>query len=199
MYFFYKKKNLSLLACRVVCYSRQSDRRIRVCISHQSDFRIRVCISHQSDIRIRVCISHQSDFRIRICISQQWYHSIPMSCTNHSVWVLFLSYFFCRLVWDRVWLICNVKRCFYWTLIFLRKMADFSPWWFGCSQFQKFGQLQVCCKVDFASLFAVEENFLGCFEGNFENTWPMEMFSMPVEGDFVVSFMFGQGRIQMPS
>ena len=93
-----------MLACRVVCYSRQSDRRIRVCISHQSDFRIRVCISHQSDIRIRVCISHQSDFRIRICISQQWYHSIPMSCTNHSVWVLFLSYFFfvalCEIVFD---------------------------------------------------------------------------------------------------
>ena len=102
-----------MLACRVVCYSRQSDRHIRVCISHQSDF------------RIRVCISHQSDFRIRICISQQSYHSIPISCTNHSVWVLFLSYFFCRLEWHRVWLICNVKRCFYWTMIFLRKMADF--------------------------------------------------------------------------
>ena len=73
-----------------------------VCYSRQSDPRIRVCISHQSDFRIRVWISHQSDFRIRICISQQSYHSIPISCTNHSVWVLFLSYFFCRLVWDRV-------------------------------------------------------------------------------------------------
>ena len=54
----------------------------------------------------------------------------------------------------------------------------------------------MCCKVDFASLLAVEGNFLGCFEGNFENTRRMEMFSMPVEGDLVVSFMFGQGRIQ---
>ena len=81
-----------MFACRVVCYSRQSDRRIRVCISHQSDFRIRVCISHQSDFRIRICISHQS------------YYSIPISCTNHSVWVLFLSYFFfvasCEIVFD---------------------------------------------------------------------------------------------------
>ena len=54
-----------MLACRVVCCTHQSDRCIRVCILHQSDFRIRVCISHQS------------------------YNSIWISCTNHSVWVLF--------------------------------------------------------------------------------------------------------------
>ena len=41
----------------------------------------------------------------------------------------------CRLVWHRVQLICNVKRCFYWTMIFLRKMAEFSLWWFSCSHF----------------------------------------------------------------
>ena len=38
-----------------------------------------------------------------------------------------------HLVWHRVWMICNVKRYFYWTTIFLRKMAEFSLWWFGCS------------------------------------------------------------------
>ena len=41
----------------------------------------------------------------------------------------------CRLAWHRVWLICNAKRCFHWTTIFLRKMAECSLWWFGCSQF----------------------------------------------------------------
>ena len=30
-----------------------------------------------------------------------------------------------RLTWHRVWLICSVKRCYYWTMIFLRKMAEF--------------------------------------------------------------------------
>ena len=54
-----------MLACRVVCCSHRSNRRIRVCISHQSDCRIRVCTSHQS------------------------YHSIRISCINYSVWVLF--------------------------------------------------------------------------------------------------------------
>ena len=39
----------------------------------------------------------------------------------------------------------------------------------------------------------------GCFKGNFENTGQMEMFSMPGESDLVDSFMFGQGRIQIPS
>ena len=48
-----------------------------------------VCCSHQSDRRIRVCISHQSDCRIRVCMSHQSYHSVCISCTNHSVWVLF--------------------------------------------------------------------------------------------------------------
>ena len=32
----------------------------------------------------------------------------------------------CRLVWHRVWLRCNIKRCFYRTTIFLRKIAEFS-------------------------------------------------------------------------
>ena len=39
----------------------------------------------------------------------------------------------------------------------------------------------------------------GCFEGNFDNTGRMEMFSLPGESDLVESFMFGQGRIQIPS
>ena len=39
----------------------------------------------------------------------------------------------CRLVWHRVWLVYNFKRCFYWTKIFLSKMAEFSLRWFGCS------------------------------------------------------------------
>ena len=61
-----KKSSIYMLACRVVCCSHQSDRRIRVCMLHLSDCRIRVCISHQS------------------------HHSIWISCTNHNVWVLFL-------------------------------------------------------------------------------------------------------------
>ena len=42
-----------------------------------------------------VCYLHQSDRRTRVCISHQSYHSIQMSCTNHSVWVLF-SYKLCH-------------------------------------------------------------------------------------------------------
>ena len=34
-------------------------------------------------------ISHQSDCHTRVCISHQSYHSIWLSCTNRSVWVLF--------------------------------------------------------------------------------------------------------------
>ena len=48
-----------------------------------------VCCSHQSDRRIRACFSHQSNWRIRVCISHQWYHSIWISCTDNTVWVLF--------------------------------------------------------------------------------------------------------------
>ena len=58
--FFNIKKN-SMLACRVVCCSYQSDRRIWVCISHQSDCRLKVRISDQS------------------------YHSIWIWCINQSV------------------------------------------------------------------------------------------------------------------
>ena len=36
-----------------------------------------------------VCISHQSGCRIRVCTSHQSYPSIWISCTNHSVWILF--------------------------------------------------------------------------------------------------------------
>ena len=32
----------------------------------------------------------------------------------------------CRPLWHRVWLVSNVKRCFYYTTIFLRKMTEFS-------------------------------------------------------------------------
>ena len=68
----------------------------------------------------------------------------------------------CRLVWHRVWLICNVKRYFHWTTIFLQKMAGLVEVkfmvnivvWSGLSM------LEVCCKVDFKSLLAVEGNFL---------------------------------------
>ena len=41
--------------------------------------------------------------------------------------------------------------------------------------------------------------FFGCLESNFENTGRMEMFSLPGESDLVESFMFGHGRIQIPS
>ena len=75
--YFFKEKHNSMLACRVVWCSYQSYRRTRVCILHQSDCRIKVCISHQSDCCIMLCISHQSYRR-------NW-----ISCTNHSVWILF--------------------------------------------------------------------------------------------------------------
>ena len=41
-------------------------------------------------------------------------------------------------------------------------------------------------------------NFFGCFEGNFENTGWMEIFSLPGESDLVEPIRFGQGRIQLP-
>ena len=42
------------------------------------------------------------------------------------------------------------------------------------------------CKVDFASLLAVEGNKLfGYFDGNLGNTGQMEMFSMPGLSDLV--------------
>ena len=66
-------KNNTMLACRVVC------------CSHPSDCCIWVCFLHQSDCCIRVCILHQSDCCTRVCISHQTYHSIWISCTNHSI------------------------------------------------------------------------------------------------------------------
>ena len=79
-----RNNNNSMLACRVVCCSHQSDRRIWVFISHQKDCCMRACISHQTDFRIRVCISHKSHNSIwisctpaafRVCISHPSYHS----------------------------------------------------------------------------------------------------------------------------
>ena len=91
-----KKKKNSMLACRMVCCSHRSDRRIWVCILHLSDCRIRVCISHRSDYHIRVCISHQS------------YHSIWISCTDHSVQGMYLapivSQLSCKLFHGIKWL-----------------------------------------------------------------------------------------------
>ena len=51
----------------------------------------------------------------------------------------------------------------------------------------------------FCVIFGRGGKLFGCFEGNFENTGRMEMFSIPGESDLVESFMFGQGRIQIPS
>ena len=76
-YFFFYEKKPSMLVYRMVCCSHQSDLGINLCMLHQSDCHIWVCISHQSDCYIRVCILHQS------------YHSIWISCTNHSIWLLF--------------------------------------------------------------------------------------------------------------
>ena len=72
----FTKKNNCLLTRRVCCF-------------YQSNYCIRVCISHQSDCCIRVYISYWSDFFIRLCILHQSYHSIWISCTNYSAWVLF--------------------------------------------------------------------------------------------------------------
>ena len=65
------KKNNSMLACRIVCCSHQSDCHIWVCILQQSDYHIQVCILQQSDCHIWVCILQQSDCYIRVCILQQ--------------------------------------------------------------------------------------------------------------------------------
>ena len=62
-----------MLACRVVCYPHQSHHCIRLYILHGSNCYIGVCILYQSDCHIRVYILHQS------------YHSIWISCTNHSI------------------------------------------------------------------------------------------------------------------
>ena len=70
---FFHIKNNSMLACRVVCCSYQSDRRIWVCISHQSDCRLKVRISDQSYHSIWIWCINQSV--IGECISHQWYHS----------------------------------------------------------------------------------------------------------------------------
>ena len=72
-YFFYLKNN-SMLACRVVCCSFQSDRRIWVCISHRSDCRLKVRISDHWIISQHLDMLHQSE-RDRVCISHQSYHS----------------------------------------------------------------------------------------------------------------------------
>ena len=69
--FFNKKKNNSMLACRIVCCSHQSDCHIWVCILQQSDCHIQVCILQQSDCHIWVFILQQSDCYIRVCILQQ--------------------------------------------------------------------------------------------------------------------------------
>ena len=69
-------KKITMLACRVVCYPHQSHHCIRLYILHGSNCYIGVCIMYQSDCHIRVYILHQS------------YHSIWISCTNHSIWVL---------------------------------------------------------------------------------------------------------------
>ena len=58
---------LSYFFKKVVCFSHQLDRHIKVCItSYPSDHLTRVCISHQSDRFTKVCISRQSDCRIRV-------------------------------------------------------------------------------------------------------------------------------------
>ena len=42
----------------------------------------------------------------------------------------------------------------------------------------------------FCVIFGRGGKLFGCFEGNFENTGRMEMFSMPGESDLVESFLF---------
>ena len=83
---FFNKKNNSMLACRIVCCSHQSDCHIWLCILQQSDYHIQVCILQQSDYHIQVCILQQSDCHIRVCILQQSDRYIR---TNQRVWVLF--------------------------------------------------------------------------------------------------------------
>ena len=96
----------------------------------------------------------------------------------------------CRLVWHRVWLICNVKRCFYWTTIFLRKMAEFYLWWFGVTLGSGLSVSEVWTAASvledrFCVIIGCWEKLFGCFEGNYENTGRMEMFPMPGESDLV--------------
>ena len=93
----------------------------------------------------------------------------------------------CRLVWHRVWLRCNVKRCFYRTTIFLRKIAEFSLWWFGCSQLLEVWTVASVLQGGFCVITGCWGKLFGCFE----NTGRMETFSMPGESDLVESFMLG--------
>ena len=77
-----------MLVCGVVFCLHQSVCRIRGSILHQSDSFISVCIKHQSNCHIVVCISQQSDCCLKVCVLHQSYHSIWISCTNHSISVL---------------------------------------------------------------------------------------------------------------
>ena len=86
-YFFYIKESNSMLACKVVCCSHQSDRRIRVCISYQSDYRIVACISHQS--------YHSTNHSVGYCSSCKWCDWIRGPCTKNEFigkfWALLAS------------------------------------------------------------------------------------------------------------
>ena len=113
----------------------------------------------------------------------------------------------CPLMWHCVWLICNIKGCFHLTMIFNKRwlsslfnglvavnfMVHFS--WIRSFDVRSLNS----CKPIARWILCHYWLLFGCFKGNFENTGQMEMFSMPGESDLVDSFMFGQGRIQIPS
>ena len=116
---------------------------------------------------------------IKYCLSCWW-----IAPNILKLWKL------CRLVWHRVWLICNVKRCFYWTTIFLRKMAEFYLWWFGVTLGSGLSVSEVWTAASvledgFCVIIGCWEKLFGCFEDNYENTGRMEMFPMPGESDLV--------------
>ena len=50
----------------------------------------------------------------------------------------------------------------------------------------------------FCVIIGCRGKLFGCFNGNLGNTGRMEMFSMPGYSDLVKSFIFGQGRTQIP-
>ena len=96
-------------------------------------------------------------------------------------------------------MICNVKRCFHSTTIFLRKMVGglvavkfmvnivvcYS--WIGSFDVRSLNSCKCVARWILCHYWLLGKLF-GCFEGNFENTGRMEMFSMPGESDLVESF-----------
>ena len=98
------KKNNSVLACRMVCYSHLSDRCIRVCISHQSYHSIWVSCTNRSvwvfvgvdgwvcgyhaqfywiDLYI-MCTSYRTRLVGQLSLDLHYNHNLERLCVTHD-------------------------------------------------------------------------------------------------------------------